>query len=48
MQRKRGIYVLVFMGFQTKCRELSESTAVSTCEEPLKETPQEAKREELP
>jgi hypothetical protein len=41
-------YIPVFIGFETKCREVYKSTAITCSEEPLEETPYKAKGEELP
>lgn len=34
-------YILVFIGFETKRREIGKTTVVTRSKEPLKETPQE-------
>lgn len=40
-------HILVFIGFQTKCREVIKATTITRSVKPLEEAPQEAKREEL-
>lgn len=45
--KKSTLCILVFTCFESKRREVHETTAVSSSKEPLEETPQEAEGEEL-
>jgi hypothetical protein len=46
--RFKASYILIFQGFETKCREVYKSAVITCSEEPLEEAPKKAKGEELP
>jgi hypothetical protein len=46
-QLAKYVYLRLFPGLETKCRELNKAADITTCEEPLEKTPYEAEPEIL-